>query len=283
MNRYLYVTDLDGTLLNSDSRLSDTTVKLLNHAISDGALVSIATARTPATVEPLLRKVHFRLPMVVMTGAALWHPDTQCYSHPRFMPVSSAVKILEVCDHFGLNPFTYTLDTDTQLLHSYHSGKMDRREMEFALERNHLPLKKMHLDLPVDAPRTGDVLFFFGMGERERIMECADALRSATDASVSAYPDIFNRNYAFIEIFANGVSKASAIRNLVEITGATYTTVFGDNLNDLAMMDIADCAVAVDNAFSLVKEKADRVIGSNTFDSVAHYIYDATINEQASE
>jgi len=50
--------------------------------------------------------------------------------------------------------------------------------------------------------------------------------------------------------------------------------VFGDNLNDLPMMAVADVAVAVENALPEVKAKADVVIGPNTDDAVARWIED---------
>ena len=48
--------------------------------------------------------------------------------------------------------------------------------------------------------------------------------------------------------------------------------MFGDNLNDLPMMAVADVAVAVDNALPQVKEAADIIIGPNTANSVARFI-----------
>jgi hydroxymethylpyrimidine pyrophosphatase-like HAD family hydrolase len=48
--------------------------------------------------------------------------------------------------------------------------------------------------------------------------------------------------------------------------------VFGDNRNDIAMMQAADFSVAVDNAFAEVKSVASEVIGPNTADSVARWI-----------
>ncbi len=47
---------------------------------------------------------------------------------------------------------------------------------------------------------------------------------------------------------------------------------FGDNLNDIPMLQVADVAVAVDNALPETKAAADVVIGPNTADSVALYI-----------
>ena len=50
----LYVTDLDGTLLSSDSVVSVRSVDIINELIERGAMITVATARTPATVANLL-------------------------------------------------------------------------------------------------------------------------------------------------------------------------------------------------------------------------------------
>jgi hydroxymethylpyrimidine pyrophosphatase-like HAD family hydrolase len=54
--------------------------------------------------------------------------------------------------------------------------------------------------------------------------------------------------------------------------GVERVVVFGDNLNDLSMFEVADLAVAVDNALPEVKAAADVVIGANTTDAVARFI-----------
>ena len=92
--------------------------------------------------------------------------------------------------------------------------------------------------------------------------------------SVSAYPDIFDPSTALIEMFAPTVSKADAVSRLKKAVGADRLVVFGDNLNDLSMMKVADLAVAVDNARPEVKEQADILIGTNNNDSVALFIAD---------
>ena len=65
----LYVSDLDGTLLNSNSAVSENSKAIINKVIEKGLLFSVATARTPATVMKLLEDVNIQLPMVLMTGA----------------------------------------------------------------------------------------------------------------------------------------------------------------------------------------------------------------------
>ena len=71
------------------------------------------------------------------------------------------------------------------------------------------------------------------------------------------------------------MSKAAAIKSLQRRIGADRLVVFGDNINDLSMLAIADEAVAVGNALPEVKEAAGRVISPNTDDSVAKFIQQA--------
>ncbi|MDD6621873.1 MAG: HAD hydrolase family protein, partial [Bacteroidales bacterium] len=55
--KVLYVSDLDGTLLNDRSVVSERSAQLLQAAIDRGALFTIATARTPATVDGLMSQI----------------------------------------------------------------------------------------------------------------------------------------------------------------------------------------------------------------------------------
>lgn len=115
-------------------------------------------------------------------------------------------------------------------------------------------------------------LLIFALGSLDRLQQVAGALRVSVDCSLSCYPDIFDRRTGYLEIFAPGVSKASSVLRLKEMAGADRMVVFGDNLNDIPMMEQADVAVAVENALPEVKRHATLTIGPNTDDSVARFI-----------
>ena len=70
--RTLYISDLDGTLLNSNSIVTSHSVENINLLLQKGMLFTIATARTPATVVPLLKQLQLDLPVVLMNGAVLY-------------------------------------------------------------------------------------------------------------------------------------------------------------------------------------------------------------------
>lgn len=271
----LFISDMDGTLLDGDARLSETTVELLNRAIADGALFTVATARTPATVDPLLSRIRDkRLPAIVMTGAAFWDFTRREYINPKFISADTTRAIDAAFAEAGLFPFVYTLP-DSRLLHVYHAGpSLNRAEQKFYDDRRAMPLKRFHLHESVPAGERASVVLYLAMGPIQQTVPLARRLREETDVAVSDYRDTYNPDLGLIEVFAPGVSKAAAVKELAARLGSPETIVFGDNLNDIDMMNAADCAVAVANALPEVKAAADIVIGPNTASSVAAFIAD---------
>lgn len=279
----LYVSDMDGTLLSSDSRVSAESARIISELSAEGALITVATARTPATVVPLLADTRIATEAIVMTGAARWDFGRGRFAHTHRIAAESTHRILEICASRGAHPFVYIEAPDGRTMDVYHAAAaMNRAEESFYLERRHLKLKRFHLCKPVPADAIGRTLLMFAMGPRENIEEIAELIRMSSDCNVSCYPDIFNESIGNLEIQAPGISKASAIRSLAAELGVERTVVFGDNLNDLPMFAIADVAVAVANAEPEVKAAATTIIGPNYTDAVARFIAADFRNAQCS-
>lgn len=268
----LYVSDMDGTLLGTDSRVSCESAEIISELSDRGVAITVATARTPATVDVLLENVRTDIPAIVMTGAALWDRTARRYIDPVLLDWDAAAGVAAAFSAEGVNPFVYVLGEGGRL-DVYHRCGMDRHERGFYEERRHLKGKRFVLgDGPeLLAPPEGTILMF-GIGEAARVEAVADRLRARQGLSVSCYRDIFNRDVALIEVFGAGVSKAAAIKRLAARIGAARVTVYGDNLNDLPMFEVADESVAVANAVAEVIERADRVIGRNSESAVARDI-----------
>lgn len=260
---------MDGTLLGSDSKVSGESAEIISRLSHEGAMITVATARTPATVEVLLKDTYTSIPAIVLTGAAMWDRAAQRYVNPVLHSPEALPPLMETFHDAGINPFIYVLGDDG-FLRVYHNGEMNSHERKFYEERQYLGLKRFILDSPegAECPIAGTILVF-AVGEFAAIEQVADKLRQDERLSVSCYRDIFNHDIAFIEVFGAGVSKSAAVKKLAEMVGATAVTVYGDNLNDLSMMEVADDSVAVSNAVPAVLERANRRIGPNTESSVA--------------
>lgn len=286
----LFVTDLDGTLLDDRSRVSLRSCRLLNEAIDRGALFSVATARTPATVGELLAGVDMRVPAIVMTGAALWNPCTGRYSDVRRFPAQAARELVDLYAEMRFPAFVYTFsDVDESehpgfvtngVIDIYHLGPMSDAERKFLKARVDNPLKRDCTGTccvrPWELPASFDpshMVIAFALQPLEKVRAVYEAVRERKiPCAPLYYRDGVPADMAEMEVFAPGTSKAHALERLREMTGARRVVVFGDNRNDMPMMDAADIAVAPANAIPEVLEKADIVIGANTDDSVADFI-----------
>lgn len=271
--KHLFVSDLDGTLLGTDSEVSEESAEIISGLSRRGALITVATARTPATVEPLLRRTFTSIPAIVMTGAALWDRERQAYTDTVMVDPAIIPAIIQMYAAAGVSPFHYQIPSDGSVMRVYHSSDLTRCERRFVDDRLHLKLKKfVFTSAGEPALPYPDTVLIFAMGPHEKLAPIADKLSREPRCSFSFYNDIFNRDLSYIEIFGAGVSKASAISRLARKLGAEKITVYGDNLNDLPMMRIADESVAVANAVDEVRRIADRTIGPNSESSVARDI-----------
>lgn len=273
MVKTLYVSDLDGTLLGEDSQLSAGSIATLNRVIDElGGMFTIATARTPATVVPLMQEVHATLPFIVIGGSAMWNPVTSAYEETRAIDDATVNAVADVFARHGLYPFIYRRH-GLGMLHTHHTGPLSPQEQQFVAARQHLPLKRFFLDDESFRHNADEALLIFSMNKYAVLDALATDIRQTVDTcTVMLYHDIFDESEGYLEIFTAGTSKARAIKRLAKRVGAQRVVVFGDNRNDIAMMQAADHSVAVGNAFPEVKDAASEVIGPNTDDSVARWI-----------
>ncbi|MDE6716792.1 MAG: Cof-type HAD-IIB family hydrolase [Muribaculaceae bacterium] len=278
----LYVSDLDGTLLQPDATISPATLRMLAEAATGGALFTIATARTPATVAPILKDVELRIPAVVMTGTALWDKNTVRYSDVHYIDHAAASELVGIYREMSYPTFLYTLRDD--MIDIYHIGPLSDIERRFIEERRDNPYKRFHIPASGDSRLPDDLghtILFYGM-QPDAHSEATHRLTSRVEgARTQKYHDFYGPEIGILEAFSPLSTKARAIHELACRTGAGRIVAFGDNLNDLSMLEMADVGVAMANGVEEVKLRADVVTGPNTADSVARFILDDMEREAA--
>ena len=92
-----------------------------------------------------------------------------------------------------------------------------------------------------------------------------------TSISYVCYLNIYNGLYC-LELFSEHASKQNALKRLKEDGGYDELVVFGDNLNDLSMIEIADRSYAPFNALEVVKERVTGVLDDCSRDGVAKFL-----------
>jgi len=270
----LYVSDLDGTLLGPDSLITRRSALMLNKAISHGALFTVATARTPATVISLLEGVNMRLPAVVMTGAALYNLSQRHFSRVCCFPAGVVEELIPLYRKHGVATFIYTIGAD--MLHVYHIGALNDFEKQFIAERDGSPVKAFHVpghgesELPGQLDNT--VLLFSVQPWDEAYALYSEIRHSRVPCTPLCYHDAFGPDWGELEIFGPQTNKADAVEAIASDTGAGRIVAFGDNVNDMPLFELADEGIAVANAIGPLKDIATDIIGPNADDAVASFI-----------
>ena len=137
--RTLYISDLDGTLLNSNSIVTSHSVENINLLLQKGMLFTIATARTPATVVPLLKQLQLDLPVVLMNGAVLYDIQNKHYIQTNGFTDDSALRYISVLENRDLIPFVYRIENNK--LQVFHKPLVNNIQRDFKYKRENTPYK----------------------------------------------------------------------------------------------------------------------------------------------
>ena len=263
----LWISDLDGTLLNKDKQITDYTKKVLNDAIHEGLIFSIATARTPATVVDLLKGVELSIPVVVMNGAAIYSTKTLTYEHVTYLEPEMVQVIRKTLEAYNQSAFTYCIDNNELI--AYHETLKSDAEKKFYEERQNNPRKRFVAE---KAPKDARAVYFVIIGSKDTVSAIYETLKTYEKISQVFYEDIYNEGVYYLEIYSHLVSKASAIRYLQEHYHYDKLICFGDNYNDVEMFKLADEGYAVANAVEKIKHMSTAVIGHHNEEGVAKFI-----------
>ena len=274
--KVLYVSDLDGTLLDPHSHITARSAELLNTAISRGALFTIATARTPGTVVDIMRDVKMQLPAVVMTGAALFDLNSLSYSRICRIDADTVKRMIPIYRRHGVSTFIYLISPN-QKLDCYHIGELNQYEKTFIAERCHNPFKTFHVPANGESvlPDSFDnTILLFSVQPWENAHALWQEIKD--NPEIPCYPlcyhDAFGPEWGELEMFGPQTSKAAAVEAIASDAGVGRIVAFGDNVNDIPLFELADEGFAVQDAIDRLKDIATGVIGSNADDAVAEFI-----------
>lgn len=261
----LIALDLDGTLLDSQKRLSYKNETVLKECIRQGIWVVPCTGRIWGGVPDFLRDFPGIRYAITTNGAIIEDVAERVILDEHKMTCELAMDILQMARQFHTMYDVYVGG------HAYG----EERFMEHMEEYGILPLiqkmvrstREVVPDVREQIKRLGEpvekINYFFGdLRERARAKE---ALSSRGDVIVSSS---FSNN---LEINAIGATKGEGILHLAAYLGLKpeETMGIGDGGNDATMMQMAGVGVAMGNAEDSLKEIADHVTLTNDEDGVA--------------
>ena len=266
----LIVFDLDGTLLNRKSQISDYTRETLRRLASNNVAYTVATGRTLHASRDLLQGHGFdRLPHIYKNGVVIWQPREAVYSHSHLLTEAEIRQLLHAFLDQSVTPFIFTLEEGQRhaVYHAPLRSEAERRLARMISQDRGLPV------LPVsELPGQAGITNISALGARPAIEAITSLV--AGEEHLVAYMGVAieGEDLCWVDIHHRDGSKGGAVSILKQELGVTRVICFGDSDNDLSMFALADESYAPENAREEVRAAATAVIGHHDQDGIARFL-----------
>ncbi len=272
MEKILYVTDLDGTLLNRSSRISPNSIKIINGLVERGMLFTYATARSLVSASVVTEGLSANIPVIAYNGAFIMQPSTGEILSREGFDGEEVNAVRAALEEHGVSPLVYSLISGVEKV-SWLKNK-ENQGIRYYLDsrkgdRRLNPLE----DTPEgrDALYRGDVFYFTCIGEKDELQDLYEMFSKDDRYYCTLKQEIYRPEF-WCEIMPVKATKAYAIEKLKKLWNCDRVISFGDAVNDIPMFEASDEAYAVENAAAELKALATGVIGSNEDDGVAVWL-----------
>ncbi|MGH2270487.1 HAD family hydrolase [Anaerohalosphaeraceae bacterium U12dextr] len=270
----LFVSDLDGTLLDGSGALSEFSRKTLRQLLGEGLNFTVASARAINEIQPVLGDLPLRLPVIAVNGAYLTDYTTGRHLVINSLAPSVARAIFDVIRSQHLWPFVCTFNGQQDCL--YYQTLSHPAMQWYCQTLSLLGDKRLRETQHLAGVFGEQVISLAVMGEKESIGQLSSLLAETFSGQLENFyfENPYSPGYWWLTIHDKKACKSIALRELMDMFGFTQDnlTVFGDHINDIRMFELAGRGVAVANAEPEVKAVASEVIGPHTEDSVVTYL-----------
>ena len=277
----LYVSDLDGTLLNREDRLSPYTIRVLQEIQKrEDVFFSYATARSHVTAGQVTQGLTVALPVIVYNGAFIIENGTGRVLASCGFSREDAAAARALFAAYGLSPLVYSRQEGKDRVSFLPQPGNRGLARYFAARKGDPRFRPVETEEELYA---GDVFYFTCiLDEREAGDALLRALGDDPRFRCTLQKELYTPEY-FLELMPPKATKANAARRLKELLGCGRVVAFGDAINDLPLFAAADECYAVENAVEELKAAATGVIPSNARDGVARWLADHVLGGQISQ
>lgn len=264
----LFVSDIDGTLINENRKISEENKKMMALYRELGGQVTLATGRSYLETRKFIEELELELPVILCNGAILF--DTKhdklhtvtCLERQKVLPLISRLEHqFPAADMLIFTPKAI-----------YTTGMNDFTAQ--GLDEEGFRVIEVHrfTDIPEDSPIIKFVVVSPHV-EKTAVPYLQD------QPEFDKLTVIQSADY-YLEVLPLHTSKGLALVQLTDEWNIPLdnVAVIGDHLNDLSMFEVAGLSAAVGNAHPSAKEKADVLVPTNEEHAVAHYLGKYVIN-----
>ncbi|WP_053220377.1 Cof-type HAD-IIB family hydrolase [Virgibacillus senegalensis] len=262
-NQHLIALDLDGTLLTDNKVISEKNKNVIMQAKQAGHIVVISTGRPHRASIDYYHELQLDTPMVNFNGALIHHPlDDKWDAVHSPLPNRTAKAIIQTCYDLEVNNIMAEVGDDVFL------DQYDEELMEIFHTDQANPVTVGSLKNTLDEDPTSLLIH----PQEDHIQ----ALRSHLDDKHAAV--IEHRKWGapwhVIEIVRKGLNKAVGLDKIAHYYDIPQSRIiaFGDEDNDLEMIEYAGVGVAMGNGIDELKELANYVADTNEADGIGSFL-----------
>ncbi len=264
---WMLVSDMDGTLLTRDQRISSENSAAIAAFVEAGGAFTVASGRAERGILPYLPQLSVNRPIISSGGARIYDPASDRLLWEGTMPDEAremAREFVSRFPHLGLEVF----GSDGSYV-----VQENRESLEHRLKEKLLPGV-----YDIDEVTCGWNKLV-ATGPHHLLEEARDWL-----SGNAAYTPVFSEE-VYLDILSSHISKGEALRRLRGMCAPAPLRVaaIGDNMNDLPLLRSADVAAAVEGAPESVAGLAQFAAPDNESHAVAAFIdYLGTLSDSLS-
>ncbi|MDX1353343.1 MAG: Cof-type HAD-IIB family hydrolase [Thiomicrorhabdus sp.] len=255
----LVVSDLDGTLLNPEHKLTEHTIKTIQALVKQGVQFMLATGRHYQDVYLFAEQIGVDMCLITSNGARV-HNHHGVLLYENHIPDILVKRVLELSQGFDIHRNLY--QQDLWLVEEPHESLLAIHEVsgfEYKL-RDFSQIDLNHIDkIYFTAPH--DVLM---------------ALEKTLSVELGGQLAITFTSPEYLEVMNIGVSKGKALQMIMQNRGlaAEQVMALGDGMNDKEMLALVGHGVVMENASDSVKSLFPDLpqAKSNANNGVAEYL-----------
>lgn len=264
-NIKIVFTDLDGTMLDNETTLSETNLKSLIKAKEKGVKIIFATGRCVSSVkgligENVLKKYNISLyPGIYLNGCVVYD-DKGCLLVKNALQEDIKMDILNFLKKNDLKKYAvwYDLETNYCIEHNEYTNSITKCKDTKPQVIEEEEIKNLTIFKVLLYVKPSNISDTFELFKKE----------------FSSRANITNSFLTYIEIFNINANKFEAVKKICEFYNTSLDNVLacGDGDNDIQMLKGLENSVAVDNAPTIVKEAAKYISPRNDENGLTHIL-----------
>ena len=268
MDYRIIASDLDGTLFNTDHRISEKNMAAIEWLYNNGYHFVPSSGRAFNEM-PSVLKEHPLIRYYINSDGGMVYDKKENRSYPLTMSREVSNKVLDVLYRYNVNMMLHAdttsyVDLDLHNEDNYRACNYSTSWIDFVFEMN-IP----KADFKKFAYAHESVELFCVFFEKLEDIETCKKIFAQMPEVLYAQSNKYN-----LEVFSSKAGKGNALMLLADILGVdrAQTIAVGDSTNDMTMIKAAGLGLAMQNAVDELKQNADEVICDNNSNAIDYIV-----------